>query len=103
MKTCKSLLPAVLTLAFMITTTAAAAPTLTFKFTKVNVPGALATGLGGINNSGVIVGEYEDTKSVEHCFMLSKTINVPGAANSFAFDTNTAGDMVYETLNSSAT
>jgi hypothetical protein len=53
--------------------------------------------------TGVIGGEYEDTKSVEHCFMLSKTINVPGAANSFAFDTNTAGDMVYETLNSSAT
>jgi len=31
--------------------------------------------------TGVIGGEYEDTKSVEHCFMLSKTINVPGAAN----------------------
>jgi hypothetical protein len=32
-----------------------------------------------------------------------KTINVPGAANSFAFDINTAGNIVYETLNSSAT
>ena len=61
MKACKSLL---LFLGFV--SIAAAAPTLTFKFTKVNVPGAAATGLGGINNSGVIVGEYEDTKSVEH-------------------------------------
>jgi hypothetical protein len=31
-----------------------------------------------------------------------KTINVPGAANSFAFDINSGGDIVYETLNSSA-
>ena len=37
-------------LVFMIAANAASAPTLTFTFTTVNVPGAMATVLGGINN-----------------------------------------------------
>ena len=84
MKTCKSPL-LIFALALIFATTAASAPTLTFKFTKVNVPGAAATLLGGINNNGVIVGEYEDKQSVVHCFMLvgSKvtTINHPNAVS----------------------
>ena len=57
-------------LVFMIAADAANAPTLTFKFTTVNVSGAIATLLGGINNAGVIVGEYEDKTKVVHCFKL---------------------------------
>ena len=47
MKTCKALLlvPGFV-LAFMIAATAANAPTLSFKFTTVRVPGALSTALG---------------------------------------------------------
>jgi probable HAF family extracellular repeat protein len=99
MKTCRWLLlfPGFV-LVFMMAATAADAPTLTFKFTKYNVPGASATGIGGINNSGVIVGEYEDTKSVQHCFMLSggkvTTINYPKAASDSCIHINSKGAIV---------
>jgi len=44
MRTCKSLLLVLgIVLGFMLAATAAHAPSLTFKFTKVNVPGAIAT------------------------------------------------------------
>jgi hypothetical protein len=43
MKICKSVLLAVFALMFMIAATAAAAPTLTFKFKTIRVPGALLT------------------------------------------------------------
>ena len=58
MKICKSLLLAVFVLMFVIAATAANAPTLTFKFTTVRVPGALTTSVEGINNAGVMVGQY---------------------------------------------
>lgn len=70
MKSCKVLLAWVLVVAFILVANVAAAPTLTFKFTKVSVPGAIASAPGGINNSGVIVGQYEDKKTVLHFFML---------------------------------
>ena len=98
MKRCKSLLLATgLVLAFMMAAAAANAP-LTFKFTTVNVPGAIATVLGGINNSGVIVGQYEDKKEVLHCFMMvgSKvtTINHPNAVSDGCIHINSAGAIV---------
>src|SRR5580658_5673731 len=58
MKICKSVLPAVFVLVFMIAATVAAAPTLTFKFKTIRVPGALTTTVGGINNAGAMVGYY---------------------------------------------
>jgi uncharacterized membrane protein len=58
MKMCKSLLLAVFVLVFMIAATAASAPTLTFKFKTIRVPGALTTTVGGINNTGAMVGYY---------------------------------------------
>jgi uncharacterized membrane protein len=58
MKICKSVLLAVFALMFMIAATAAGAPTLTFKFKTIRVPGALTTTVGGINNSGAMVGNY---------------------------------------------
>ncbi len=59
MRTCKTLLlVSTFVLAFMITAVAANAPTLTFKFKTIRVPGALTTALNGINNAGVMVGLY---------------------------------------------
>jgi hypothetical protein len=43
---------------------AVAAPTLTFKFTAVNIPGAAQVQAYGISESGVIVGEYIGTDSI---------------------------------------
>jgi probable HAF family extracellular repeat protein len=106
MRTYKSMLAPAIVLAFMIVTTAAAAPTLTFKYTTVNVPGAIATVLGGINNAGVIVGQYEDKKEVVHCFMLvgSKvtTINHPNAVSDGCIHINSAGAIVGFWKNSAA-
>jgi len=98
MKRCKSLLLATgVVLAFLMAAAAANAP-LTFKFTTVNVPGAIATVLGGINKAGVIVGQYEDKQEVVHCFMLvgSKvtTINYPKAVSDGCIHINSAGAIV---------
>lgn len=49
---------------------AAAAPTLTFKFTKASVPGAQVTSPGGINNAGMSVGSYVDSAGVVHGYIL---------------------------------
>ncbi|MGB6677962.1 MAG: hypothetical protein WBE44_14810, partial [Terriglobales bacterium] len=84
--------------AFLMAATAAGAPTLTFKFTKFTVPGSLTTAPGGINNSGVIAGQYQDKKGVEHCFMLKggkvTTINYPKAASDSCIHINSAGAIV---------
>ena len=61
MKSGKALLLVLSVLLFVIAATAADAPTLTFKFTTVRVPGAL-TSVEGINNAGVIVGQYQAGK-----------------------------------------
>jgi uncharacterized membrane protein len=58
-------------LALVATVTAADAPPLTFKFTTVNVPGAIQTFPLGVNNSGVIVGEYYDKTGVSHGYILN--------------------------------
>jgi uncharacterized membrane protein len=49
--------------------TAADAPILTFKFTKVDIPGALETHTNGVNNAGVMVGSYRNQRS-EHGYIL---------------------------------
>jgi len=56
-------------LTFMMAAPAACAPTLTFKFRTIKVPGALSTALGGINNAGVMVGQYEAGKGTTRGFM----------------------------------
>jgi len=58
-------------LAFMLTATAADNPPLTFTFKAFDVPGATATNSGGINNKGVIVGQYVDKNLVGHGFILA--------------------------------
>ena len=58
-------------LAFACIAAAADAPKLTFKFSKVNVPGALQTFVQDLNNKGVMVGQYEDSNSNPHGYILN--------------------------------
>jgi uncharacterized membrane protein len=72
MKNCKSIL-CVVSFAMVCSVAAIAgdAPKLTFTFSKANVPGAMQTGPSGINNAGVMVGEYVDKNSVSHGYILN--------------------------------
>jgi len=71
MKTCKPVLRVLaVLLAFACIATAADAPKLTFKFSNANVPRALQTFPGSINNAGVTVGQYQDKKGVLHGYIL---------------------------------
>jgi uncharacterized membrane protein len=71
MKTCKSIACLFgFMLALIAVATAADQPALTFKFKTFNVPGATATNPGGINNTGVLVGQYTDSGGVGHGFIL---------------------------------
>ena len=49
---------------------AADVPKLTLKFAKADVPGALKSYPGGVNNSGLMVGAYVDKNNVYHGYML---------------------------------
>jgi uncharacterized membrane protein len=98
MRTCKSLLliPAFV-LMFMITATAANAP-LTFKFTNFKVPGALTTAVMGINNSGVVVGQYQAGKGVTRGFKLNggklTRIDHPKGSGTICRNINSSGAIV---------
>lgn len=85
-KTIASILGFVLVI--MIAATAADAPKLTFKLTKANVPGAIETRPGGVNNAGVTVGQYEDSSMVFHGYILSgkklTTLDDPKGTNTYA-------------------
>ncbi len=74
-----------LTLLFAMVAVAQDNPTLTFKFTKDNVPGATATEPGGINNAGVSVGLYTDSGGIQHGYILNgkkvTTLDDPNAAS----------------------
>jgi len=76
--------PALL-LASITVTVAADAPKLTFKFSHVSIPGARQTFVDGINNSGVMVGTYQDSASDYHAFMLQgkklTKLDVPNGTN----------------------
>jgi hypothetical protein len=64
--------------------TAADAPTLTFKFKAVKIPGSTVVEPGGINNAGVSVGFYTDTAGADHGYILDgkklTTLDDPNAA-----------------------
>ena len=71
------------------------------KLTTINVPGAGATSVFGINNRGDIVGAYGANRFAgnDHAFLLDKkgnltTIDVPGARFTQAFGINDAGVIV---------
>ena len=75
-------------LALVVTVVAGEAPPLTFTFSKANVPGALQTFTGDINNCGIRVGQYQDKNSVLHGFILGKdvliTLDDPNGTNTLA-------------------
>jgi probable HAF family extracellular repeat protein len=69
----RSILGVLLVLTF-VAVGIAAAPPLTFKFTDVHAnKTALETDTYGVNNAGVIVGDYVDAKSVQHGMILAGT------------------------------
>ena len=75
MKNCKSIL---CVLVFtVVAATAADAPSLTFKFTKASVPGAIATRPGGINNTGMSVGDYTDSSRTSTTVIFSRARSSP--------------------------
>jgi probable HAF family extracellular repeat protein len=71
-------------------------------YTFIKVPGSLATGAGGINDAGQIVGGYAflqgGVEGPVHGFLLSgdsyTTIDVPGASQTLPNGINNEGDIV---------
>ena len=69
----RSILGVLLVLTF-VAVGLAAAPPLTFTYTDVHAnKTALETDTYGVNNAGVIVGDYVDSKSVQHGMILAGT------------------------------
>ena len=73
----------------------------TYNFTSLDVPGGYATTAYGINNSGEVVGTYQDSSSGYHGFEYTAqdgytTFSVPGAESGTtqAFGVNNAGQIV---------
>jgi len=99
MKACK-LVTCILgfVLALMATVTAADAPPLTFKFTTVSVPGAVDTQPHGVNNAGVIVGQYRDKKQALHGYILNgkklTKLDHPNGVDTACFGINLNGASV---------
>ena len=71
----------------------------------VDVPGASATGVTGINNHGAVVGSFVDADGKDHGFLLDARGRVttldppdspddPAASNTFASDINDRGQIV---------
>ena len=80
--------------------TAADAP-ITFKFSPVKIPGAQASWAYGVNNSGVIVGQYFDANSVGHGFKLNQQgrwtkIDPPDSTWTICYGINSTGAIVGE-------
>jgi hypothetical protein len=73
----------------------AAAQDLTATFTPVNVPGAVQTWPGGINNAGTMVGYYLDSSGAYHGYILEgtnlTTLDDPNGTNTEAFGLNLNG------------
>src|SRR5580658_4043654 len=107
MKSCKTLLLVLTVLLFVITATAANAPTLTFKFTTIRVAGALSTSVEGINNAGVMVGQYQAGKGITRGFMQAGAklthIDHPNGSNTVCRNINSSGVIVGYYEDSSAT
>jgi photosystem II stability/assembly factor-like uncharacterized protein len=67
--------------------------------TSIDISGAVATSVQGINNNGSIVGFWDDSNSVNHSFLLVPgnqpvPIKYPSASDTFALGINDAGQIV---------
>ena len=89
--------------ALLSVTTLAEAPEIqtlkNLKFASIEVPGASTTEAMGINNSGDIVGSWEDARTGRRSGFLRSggvytSIDIPGAVLTVANDINDAGDIV---------
>jgi probable HAF family extracellular repeat protein len=67
-------------------------------YTQIDVPGATATFLIGIDSAGNMCGFYNDTMSIAHGFFLSggayTTIDYPGLQNTYLYHMNDKGQIV---------
>ena len=68
-----------------------------YTYTELDVPGAMVTNANGINDSGQIVGNFDDA-SGDHGFLLNNGIytelDVPGATFTVANGINDSGQIV---------
>jgi hypothetical protein len=69
------------------------------KFSVINVAGATATLLYGVNNKGQAAGWYTDSSDITHGLVIDAnhhviTIDPPGSATTNAWDINDAGEVV---------
>ena len=75
------------------------------KLTPISYPESIATDAWGINDNGVIVGDYTDTAGNQHGFVkIGKkytTIDVPGDTFAAARGINNKGDFTVYAINSS--
>ena len=76
-----------------------------YTFATIDVPGANFTRAHGINDSGQIVGEYQDTATfATHGYLLSggnlSTFDVPGASNTSASGISDSGQITIEAIRS---
>jgi probable HAF family extracellular repeat protein len=74
------------------------AQTNSYTFTKINVPGSVYTEATGVNNSGQVVGTYQDAGGFTHGFSYNgtsfTTIDYPATGYNYVFGVNAAGQMV---------
>ncbi|NRF71466.1 PEP-CTERM sorting domain-containing protein [Aquincola sp. S2] len=83
--------------AFTLSPTATAAPV--YKYTTIDVPGAVQTHVQGVDDSGAVVGAWLDAGGAWHGFRAQSgvvggvvsTINYPGAAYTDAFGIGSSG------------
>jgi probable HAF family extracellular repeat protein len=91
---------AVLVLMAFLLFTLIAVAAITFKFSPVKIPGAHASWAYGVNNSGVIVGQYFDANYVGHGFKLHSgtwtRIDPPGSTETICYGINSTGAVVGE-------
>jgi len=91
-------------IAFLLFTLIAVAA-ITFKFSPVKIPGAQISYAYGVNNSGVIVGQYFDTKSMGHGFKLHSgtwtKIDPSGSTETICYGINSTGAIVGEYVDQS--
>jgi probable HAF family extracellular repeat protein len=70
------------------------------QFTRLNFPSAAKTTVNGINDSGEIVGTYQDQSQKEHGFLYFNgaysTVDYPGALETYLEGINGAGQMTGE-------
>ena len=67
-------------------------------FTTIDIPGATATALTGINDHGQMVGLYVDANGAPHVFLhdngVVTVIDIPSAPSIFPFGINNHGQVV---------